>query len=350
MNNLISSLIFLLLAVCGVVIKKTYSVVPASELKRRAEKKDKTAIRLYKAVSYGESLQAGLWIFIALTSAASLVLMTKQLNFWLSLVVIAVVLWLIFSLIPATRVSSLGLKFTLLLTPLIAKLLYYTHPVLSRAGSKVEDHFAQTHTGLFERSDLVALIERQGKQNDSRFSSEELDIVLHALKFDEKPVSKILTPRKKVKTVLAGDTIGPILINELHESAQEYVLVKESSKGKVVGTLAFKDLGLNSRGHVKDTMDETLYYLHEQDSLSEALHAFFVTNHSLFVVVNSFEEYVGIVTIEAVLKELLGHVPGDDFEEYTDVVAVAARHNKAEESEEEPKKDAQGETPVKTDE
>jgi CBS domain containing-hemolysin-like protein len=80
-------------------------------------------------------------------------------------------------------------------------------------------------------------------------------------------------------------------------------------------------------------MEPTVYYLHENDTLSEALHAFFVTNHPLFVVVDSFEEYVGVVTIENILHTLLGHIPGDDFDQYTDSSAVAARHTKVEKPE-----------------
>jgi hypothetical protein len=36
-----------------------------------------------------------------------------------------------------------------------------------------------------------------------------------------------------------------------------------------------------------------------------------------------------VVTIEAVLRQLLGHIPGDSFEQYADVAAVAARHTKS---------------------
>ena len=347
MNNLTLSLIFLVLAVFGVVLKKTYYALPVNELKRRAGNHDKTAAKLYKAVAYGNGLRTLLWIYIALTAAASLILLARVIPVWLSLLVIAVALWVIFSLIPASRVSKPGLWLTKMATPVVAWLLYYLHPVLSRGADKIEKNYmSRIHTGLFERSDVVALIERQQAQDDSRISKEELEIVKRALKFDERKISGTLTPRKKVKSVLATDTVGPVLINEFHEANQEYVVVKESAKGKVVGTLAFKDLNLNSRGQVKDVMDGTLYYLHESDSLSEALHAFFVTNHSLFVVVNNFEEYVGIITIEAVLKQLLGHVPGDDFEEYTNIAAVASRHTKQAE-EKVPETDVE---PVKTDE
>lgn len=199
------------------------------------------------------------------------------------------------------------------------------------------------HTKLFERDDLLELIERQQQQTDSRISPEELEIAKRALSFSDHKVADLLTSRKQIKTVLADDTIGPILIDEVHKSGQDYVLVSEKAKGPVIGTLEFGKLGLGSTGKVRDVMNPTIYYVHENDDLSAALHAFFVTNHSMFVVVNSFEEYVGIITVESMLHQLLGHIPGDDFDQYADLSAVAARHPRAK------KPKPAKETPVKTD-
>ncbi len=353
MTNLILGIVFLLLALLGIVLKKTYFALPLHELKRRAEKHDEVAVKLYKTVAYGSSLRSLLWLYIGLLSAASFILFARQMPIYLSLLIIGPLIYIVFSLIPSRRVSKVGLGITKLFTPILAWLLYYLHPLLTRSTGSIERRYlsSNNHTGLYERYDLIELIERQQKQHDNRLSNEELDIVKHALNFDERKVSEILTPRKKVKTVLMDDTIGPILINELHESAQDYVFVKESKKGPVIGTLAFKDLGVHSKGQVKNHMSDNIYYLHESDSLSEALHAFFVTNHSVFVVINGFEEFVGIVTIEAILKELLGHIPREDFEDYSNIGSVASRHDpkKKEEAEINEETETKEATPVKTD-
>jgi CBS domain containing-hemolysin-like protein len=347
MTNLIIASVLLLLALAGIVVRKTYYYLPALEMKRRAENHDRLATQLYRAVAYGNSLRGILWLYIGLTSAASLVLLARVLPVWISLLVVGPLLWIAFSLLPASRTTRLGTGLTRLVTPPLAWLLNYLHPLLSRSADIVEQRYtAPVHTGLFERGDLLALIKRQQQQADSRLTDEELEIVKHALGFGDHKVADVMTPRKRIKTVLAGDTIGPILIDEVHKSGQGHVLVRESRKGPFVGTLAFKQLDLQSTGQVKDVMEAAIHYLHEDDPLNQALHAFFVTNCSLFVVVNSFEEYVGILTIENVLHQLLGHVPGDDFNQYADIEVVAARHPKTKK----PKKsDESDETPVKTD-
>lgn len=330
MTSFIFATVLLALALAGVVIRKTYYYVPRRELKRLAERHDALASRLYTAVAYGSSLRALLWLFIGLTSAGGVVLLARQAPLWLSITAVLLLLWAAFSWLPASRVTPVGARLAILVTPPIVWLLNYLHPLISRGAQQIERRYtAPAHTGIFERSDVMELLERQAHQADNRLSSEELAIISSALSFADRQVNSILTPRASIKTILMHEIVGPVLIDELHKLDQPFVLVKDKPKGSICGILQSQTLGLMSAGQVSEHMDKTVYYLHESDSLSEALHAFFVTNYPLFVVVNSFEEYVGVVTVESVLKQLLGHIPGDDFEQYADLPAVAGRHLKA---------------------
>lgn len=345
MSNFFLAMMLLVLAVAGVVIRKTYDQVPLKELKRQAGKHDPVASRLYSAAAYGSSLRGLLWLFIGLTSAGGFILLAIEAPAWLSFCIVALTLYIAFALLPATRVSPFGRQLTYQVTPAILWILNYLHPLLNRSVGSAQRKFARLpHTGLFERDDLLELIAKQKDQPDSRFTPEELDIASRALQFSDHKVRDILIPRHDIKTVFANDTIGPILIDEMHQSGGGYVLVKETKKGPFTGWLEFKQLNITTTGRVHDVMHQTVYYLHENDSLSEALHAFFVTNHSLFVVVNSAEDYLGVMTVEKLLKQLLGHVPGDEFDQYADPAAVAARHTKQTETAD------NDETPVKTDE
>ena len=326
MTSFVIAVVLLLLALGGIVVRKTYYAVPARELKRRAAAHDRTAVRLYRAVAYGNSLRTLLWLYIGLTAAASLIILARSLPVWVSLAVVGPLLWIAFSLLPASRTTRLGTRLTLLVTPPLAWLLDHVYPALNRGADVVERRYRTVHTGLFEREDLIELLEQQQHQPDSRLTDEEVEIVTRTLRFDDYRVGDVMTPRKKVKTVLADDTVGPILIDEVHKSGQDFALVRTSPKGEFVGTLAFRQLNIGSAGKVRDIMRDTIYYLHEGDSLSQGLHAFFVTNCPLFVVVNSFEEFVGTLTINDMLKQLLGHVPGEDFDQYSDRAIVAARH------------------------
>lgn len=328
MTGFLLSLLFLAISLGTVIIRKTYYQLPLKELKRKAERHDTLASKIYPAVAYGTSLRVLLWIVIGFSGAAGFVLLARAASPLFSIFVVAVLLFAAFSWLPATRVSAVATKLTLAVTPSIVWVLNYVHPLISRGDAKVRKRYAaHPHTGLFERGDVLELIQQQQRQADNRLSDEELSIVEHALSFGDYKVSDIFIPRAGIKTIKASETVGPILIDEMHQSGQSFILVMDKPKGMIVGSLPIHKLGIHSEGLVSDHMNAVVYYLHEDDSLRSALHAFFVTNCPLFVVINSFEEYVGIITVESITKQLLGHIPGDDFEQYTDVTAVAARHN-----------------------
>jgi CBS domain containing-hemolysin-like protein len=195
MTNFILGIIFLILALFGVVLRKTYFSLPLGELKRRARKHEPHAAQLYRAAAYGNSLRSLLWLYIGLTSAISLILLARVLPVWLSVVIVGPVLWIVFSLLPASRTSRLGIWSTRIVTPVIAWVLNYLHPVLSRGADFVQQRYvAPEHTGLYERDDLLQLIRSQQNQPDSRISPEELEIVERTLSFDNYKVSNILSP------------------------------------------------------------------------------------------------------------------------------------------------------------
>src|SRR5437762_62606 len=81
--NLVFAILLLLLAIAGVVVRKTYNYLPAHELKRQAAKHDRLAERLYMAAAYDSSLRGLLWIFIALTSAGGFVLLSQTAPAWI---------------------------------------------------------------------------------------------------------------------------------------------------------------------------------------------------------------------------------------------------------------------------
>jgi CBS domain containing-hemolysin-like protein len=76
-------------------------------------------------------------------------------------------------------------------------------------------------------------------------------------------------------------------------------------------------------GKVKDIMKRQVFYVHEEFNLDKVFHAFLKTKHHLFIVVNKFEEIVGILTIEDVLEQIIGSQIVDEFDQYEDLKQVA---------------------------
>lgn len=315
------------LTLLAVSLQKTYYNVPVKELKRRARAGDELANVLYRAVSYGHTLRAVLWFFIGVFAAGFFVNVALYSALWFALVASIILVWAGFVWLPARPVTKVGNRVASWFAPSLAWLMQYLHPLLDWAIEFIHRHRpVRVHTGLYQKDDLLDLINQQQVQADNRIDQTELIMAGNALGFSDKTVSEVMVPRRVVKMVDVKESIGPLLMDELHASGHSRFPVFEGKQDNIVGLLFMRDL-VNARngGSVQGKMHPGVCYVHEEQTLYDALQAILKTHQQMLIVVNSFEEYVGIITMEDVLEQIIGKPIIDEFDEYDNLRAVAAR-------------------------
>jgi CBS domain containing-hemolysin-like protein len=313
-----------------------YHRITPKEIKRRARRGDVIASRLYKSAAYGLQLYVLLIITAGLFGCASLLLLSHAIGD-----VQAVMLVAVLTGITMLIISTHGMGYTAIMwisarmSPLFSWVLNGLQPVTVYALHLVKKlKLVSVHTGLYEKSDLLTLLERQKKQPDNRIEPNDMELLLHVLTFGERCVRDIVVPRRVVKQVAADDTIGPILMDELHVSGHSsYPVYDGNNPENIVGIVHVRDIIDAKHGEpVRDIMRHQLTYVHEDFTLHQALQAFLKTRQHLALVVDAFEEYMGIITVEDVLEQIIGKPITDEFDQYENLRAVAkaaARHDHA---------------------
>lgn len=177
-------------------------------------------------------------------------------------------------------------------------------------------------TKPYSKEELLHLIE----ESHLLLTDRQRKLLLTAIKFEDKKVQEIMTPRSVVETINASEVLGPITLDHLHKSGHSRFPVLDKEE-HIVGLLYLHDLiseaSSKKKVTVRDVMDSKVFYINEQQNLSDALDGFLRVQHHLFIVVNEFEEVVGIVTIEDVVEALIGRKIVDEFDQYDDLRAVA---------------------------
>lgn len=320
--------VLLSVAVVSALLRKAYNVVPSHELKRQAAAGNDVARMLYRAVGYGPSLRVLLWIGMLLGLGIGFVLLATTAAAWLSIAIIAVLLWLIFSWLPKVRVSGPVISLTKLLTPLVVWKLHYLDAPLRFVARIAGRYYRPRHSGLYELQDMLDLLDLQSQQADSRITTEEIGLIRNVLGFNDQKVRDTMRLRASIKTVAVGDAIGPVLLDELHASGQTIFPVKKSTRSKeIVASLHLGDVGIHSTGTVQDYATLGINFINEDDSLADALHAFFQTKQQLFIVIDDEQDYLGVITLEDILHTLVGRpAPDEQLGSHDDLEVVAARH------------------------
>lgn len=328
------ALVFIAVAFAAIALQKTYAAVPAKELRRQAQGADELAKMLYRAVAYEGSLQALLWTVAVGSMAASFVVLSTVAPALLVFALEAVVLAYALAWIPGSDVTRFGLRLAIWCTPSVVWVLSRAYPLLLHLVGLIRRHrVVSTHTGLYEPNDLLDLLERQRQQPDSRMSDTTLIHAVHALTFTDKTVADILIPKQAVKTVSQEDTVGPILMKELHDSGLESFPVHNTDGQDIVGILLLHDaVNAKEGGKIAAIMQPKVHFVHEEYTLAQMLHAFLKTKTPVFVVLNRFGEYVGIATVADMITQMLGQKVTAPFDSYDDARAVVEHQARTEQT------------------
>src|SRR3989344_7601697 len=314
------------------LLYKTSKALPLTELRRRARSThDKKTQALYKLLAFQSSLRI-LILVIGGVSAAVLLLLAASVSGWLVAAFILATAWLLLDDRFIVKPGSWLWKIAGVIAPIELPVVDFLQPALAQLANAIGH--PKIHSGVYEKEDLLELLDRQKSQIDNRLSETELRAARGALTFGDRTVSSVMTPRKAVEWVGQDNPIGPKLMDDLHTTGYtRFPIIAANSKlvnPETVGILYLRDLlkNLEKQGVVDDIMKRDAHFINESDSLVQALDGFLKSGQHLLIVVNNFEEVVGVLTLEDVLSQVLGQEITDEFDSYHDKHAVAGHQPK----------------------
>lgn len=177
---------------------------------------------------------------------------------------------------------------------------------------------------VYSREELLDILHR----SPGVLSQAEMKRLAASLAFDERVVGDVMTPKSQIVTADAHDTLGPLVMSELHKSGHSRYPVIDGDIDHIVGILYLKELiDLKSEHQtIRAAMNPKVYYIREDQDLEHALHGFLRSHHHLFVVINEYRETVGLLSLEDVIEALIGSKIVDEFDQFDDLRAVAERN------------------------
>ncbi len=295
------------------------------ELKRKAQLGNKNAKIVYPIHELGHHLTVTLLIGnILVNSAITAVLITKV-NGIFAVIISVILIVILGEILPMVFFRNRGLNVGAKLAPFLKYMILVLSPIARPLARLLDSWLDDGTPSIYSKQELYRILEEHKASEFSDIEEDEAQIVRHALSFGDKQVREIMTPRRVVISVSADEPIGPILIDELHNSGHSRFPVYNDKKAQnFIGTLYLHDLvGRKEGGTAKDAMRKEVYYVHEEQPLDYALKVFLKTNHHMLVVVNSFEEFVGVLSFEDVIEQILGEQIMDEFDQHADLRLVA---------------------------
>lgn len=260
------------------------------------------------------SLASILLTNVAVISATSLVL-GEHFNGFVAGIVSTLLIVIFGEVIPQALFVSHALSFCAWLAPVLRLMVIFTYPISKPLQLILDAILGKEVAPLQTRHELGLLIGEHAISEDSELDENEVDIIRGALKLSEKRVRDIMTPIAKVYWLTPEAVINAQQIDEIKHHGWSRIPVFNKVRSKVYGVLHMKDLvDINFDEASYDITDLPLSPTHLVGNMTalDTLFRKFISARSHLMPVEKDDKIVGIVTIEDLIEEIIGHEIEDE--------------------------------------
>jgi metal transporter CNNM len=260
------------------------------------------------------TLAAILLTNVAAASAAPLTLDTK-LNGVVAGIVSTLLLVTFAEIMPQALFTRHALRYCGKLAWLLRLMIVVTYPIAKPLQLLLDRLFGSERQELHTRHELGLIITEHLGDNTSELDEDEVEIIRGALQLSEKRVRDITTPIRQVYWMSPGETIDAKKIDEIKAKGWSRIPVFNKNHTVCYGVLLIKDLvDINFDESPVQLSDLPLHTTEVVGSMTalDTLFRKFIMGGAHLIPVEKDNKIVGIVTIEDLLEEIVGHEIEDE--------------------------------------
>lgn len=306
-------IVILLLILSGLFSGLTLGLLGLNvfDIKRKARAGNKFARKIYPLRKQGNLLLVTLLLGnVAVNSTLAVFLGTITAGVIAGVVATSLIV-LFGEIIPQAVFSRYALTFGSKLTWLVYVFLFLFYPVAKPIAMGLDYFLSDELPTIFSRREFRYLIQEHKRHKKTDLEKHDFEILEGGLKYSEKEVRDVMTPRKHTFFLYSTDKLGKTNLRNIQKKGHSRIPVYSQKSKKMVGILYMKDVVAVSpadRVVVKKVMRRDVHRIKETSKLNRVLHLFKEKRVHLFIVNNDAGRFTGIITLEDVLEEIVGEI------------------------------------------
>lgn len=285
------------------------------ELRRKAKLGNRAAARVLPLRHNSHLTLASILLTnVAAVSATSLVL-DQRFNGWIAGGLSTLLIVVLGEIIPQALFSKNPLAWSSLFAPVLKAMTVVTFAISKPLQLLLDRLFPLERARLHNRRELGLLITEHLSDDSSELDEDEIEIMRGALGLSEKRVRDIMTDIRHTYWITPDTELTDAKIDEIKAKGFSRIPVFNAKLTKCYGLLLMKDL-------VDVDFDDHLYHLDELPlhpvklvgsmTALDTLFRKFIAAGAHLIPVERDDEIIGIVTIEDLLEEIIGHEIEDE--------------------------------------
>lgn len=214
-------------------------------------------------------------------------------------------------IIPKSIATTYGERIMLAVSPLIEVLYAISRPLVL-----VFDLINRIIPGVYSRATVVERFTEEEVRSAVKLgaahksiSEKEKELIENVLEFNDRTVGEAMTPKSSVASLRADMLVATAHKKALDSAYSRFPVV--DNEGKVVGTLSVKILGKAFYEHPDWTVGQVAWkpvIFRQTDKASNAFAHMQSVGRNIAIVQDDKARFVGVVTLEDLLEELVGEL------------------------------------------
>jgi len=289
------------------------------DLRRKAKLGNHYAQRLLPLRRTGHlTLAAILLTNVAAVSATSLVL-ESAFNGLIAGIATTILIVILGEILPQAYFVRQSIRMCGRLVPAMRIMIVLTYVAAKPIQLILDRLFGSEKPRLHSRHELGIMITEHLGNNHSELDADEVEIIRGALQLSEKRVRNIMTPIDQVYWLTPDTVIDREKVVEIKEFARSRIPIFNRRLTKCYGVLLMKDLvNIDFEENEYRVDDLPLYPCQTVGSMTalDTMFRRFIAAGTHLIPLEKDDEIVGIVTIEDLLEEIVGHEIEDEADRH----------------------------------
>lgn len=319
---IISVLILLSLSAICSGLNVSVLALDLADLKRKAKVGNKHARRILPLRS-NVHLLLGSILFTNVAAASGVAIILGDAFNGLVAGLISTFLLVVFGeVFPQAFLSKNALLWSSRFSPLLKLMIIVTYPASKPLQLVLDRLFPQQSTKLQSRHELGLMIHEHLNDSRSELDEDEVEIIKGALQLSEKRVRDIMTDIRHTYWLHPSTVLDGPKIDEMKEKGYSRIPVFNTQLTKCYGLLLMKEMvDIDFDDEVITVDDLPLHPTQLVGSMTalDTMFRKFIAARSHLIPIEKDDKIIGIVTIEDLIEEIIGH----EIEDETDRVKNA---------------------------
>ena len=291
-----------------------------TELERKIKLGDKRAKKVYSVRKKGNLLLCTLLLGnVGVNSAIAILLGGIAAGVFAGL--IATGLIVIFGeILPQAFISRYALDVGARTIWIVRSFIFILYPICWPISKVLDKMLGEEIPTVWPRGELKEIITHHRKSDESKLDMDEERIVHGALSFSDKSVKDIMISRSHVFALEIDDVIDEKLLTKMKKFGFSRFPVYGKNLDKIRGIVFLRSLaGVSKKMKVSEIYKRKVLKVLDTKKLDKLLKLFIKNRIHMASVFNKEDEFVGIVTMEDVVEEIIKKEIIDENDFFEDV-------------------------------